>query len=95
MRKKLDIEDIKGKIQNIEYLKMGKKTTVCLITLQNGFEIVGSSACVCPENFRYEIGAETAYENALNNLWQVEGYMLQEEFYQEKTREELQYEAGN
>ena len=56
---------------------MGKKTVVCLLTLKNGFEIVGVAACVDPGNFDMEIGMKFSREDAINKIWQLEGYRLQ------------------
>jgi hypothetical protein len=70
-------EVLKSKIVSEQYAKMGQKTTICLLTMDNGFEIVGHEACVDPNNFDYEIGKKYAYENAFNKLWQLEGYLLQ------------------
>lgn len=53
-------------------------TTVCLLTLANGFTVTGEAACVSPENFRAEIGEKVAYENARAKVWQLEGYRLKE-----------------
>ena len=55
-----------------------KKVLICEITLKNGFTVRGESAVVRPENFVQEIGEKIAYENARNQIWQLEGYLLQE-----------------
>lgn len=52
--------------------------TVCCLTLQNGFNVVGESACASPENFNEEIGRKIARENARNKIWALEGYLLKE-----------------
>jgi hypothetical protein len=67
------------KIAKTEYRKMGEKTTICLIKLDNGFEIVGTSACVDPENYKKEIGEELAYNNAIKKLEEFEAYKTQED----------------
>jgi len=60
-----------------QYQRMGKKTLVCLLTLANGFEIVGTAACVDPANFDMEIGKKISREEAVNKVWELEGYRLQ------------------
>ena len=70
-------EYLKSVIVNEEYVKLGIKTTVCLLTLKNGFEVVGQSACVDSSNFDEKIGKELAYSNAFNKIWELEGYKLQ------------------
>jgi hypothetical protein len=52
--------------------------TVCCLTLKNGFTVTGESACASPENFNREIGEKIAFDNALNKVWALEGYLLKE-----------------
>lgn len=73
-------------IRDFEYVKMGKKTTVCLLTLRNGHEVVGVSACVDPKNFDEDKGKSLAYDDAFNKLWALEGYALQERLYRENRK---------
>ena len=55
--------------------------TICILTLENGFTVTGESACASPENFDKLIGQKLAYKNALNKIWQLEGYLLKEQLY--------------
>ena len=57
--------------------------TFCVITLKNGFTVTGESACASPENFNEEIGQKIAYDNAVNKIWPLEGYLLKEQLYKE------------
>lgn len=52
--------------------------TVCCLTLRNGFNVTGVSACVSPENFDADIGEKIALQNAINEIWALEGYLLKE-----------------
>ena len=45
--------------------------------LPSGFVVVGKAACVDPENFRFDIGRKICRENAIDQLWELEGYLLQ------------------
>lgn len=69
--------DIENSIKSESYFQAGKKTTVCVLTLQNGFEVIGSSACVNPDDFNMETGKPYARERALNKVWELEGYRQQ------------------
>lgn len=60
------------------YLFPGSLVTVCCLTLSNGFTTIGHAACVSPENFDAEIGKSIAKENARNQIWALEGYLLKE-----------------
>ena len=51
-------------------------TTVCMITLDNGHTVIGSSACVVAEKFNREMGEKCAYEKAMDEVWALLGYEL-------------------
>ena len=50
--------------------------TICVLVLQNGFTVVGKSACVSPENFDAEIGRSVARQDAVAQVWPLVGYEL-------------------
>lgn len=52
--------------------------TFCVLVLRNGFTVTGESACASPENFNEEIGRRVARENAVQKIWQLEGYLLKQ-----------------
>ena len=52
--------------------------TICLLVMRNGFVIIGKSAPASPENFDEEKGKRFAYEDAIKQLWPLEGYALRE-----------------
>jgi len=74
---KLTEIDIEGLIESETYMKVGLKTTVCLITLKNGFEVIGTSACVDPAAYSEDIGKRLSREKAKDTIWLVAGYELQ------------------
>jgi hypothetical protein len=53
-------------------------TTVCQLFMKNGYVVIGTSACVDPKNFNKATGERIAYENAVDALWPLEGYLLAE-----------------
>lgn len=53
-----------------------KLLTFCVLILNNGFSVVGESACASPENFDAEIGRKIARENAKQKIWPLMGYEL-------------------
>jgi len=65
-------------VKHVEYLKLGQKTTVAFLTVVNGFEIVGTSGCVDPKDFNFEIGKHFALVDALNQLGKFQGYYNQQ-----------------
>ena len=50
--------------------------TLCILTMVNGFVVVGKSAPASVENFDAEKGRTFAYEDAIRQLWPLEGYLL-------------------
>lgn len=52
--------------------------TICILVMQNGFTVIGKSAPASPENFDEEKGKRFAYEDAIKQLWPLEGYALRE-----------------
>lgn len=59
----------------------GTATTVCHLTLTNGFSVIGMSAPASPENYDEQIGRDIARKNAREQIWQLEGYRLKCELY--------------
>ncbi len=60
----------------------GTTFTACLLTLQNGYNVLGESACASPENFDAELGRKIARSNAVNKIWALEGYLLRDKLAQ-------------
>lgn len=50
--------------------------TVCVLTLENGFNVTGESACAHPDNYDKDIGEKIAFDNARQKIWALEGYVL-------------------
>lgn len=51
-------------------------TTVCALTLTNGYVVIGKAACVDPRNFDVAMGRKIARDDARNQIWALEGYSL-------------------
>ncbi|CAM5787488.1 Gp49 family protein [Ottowia pentelensis] len=56
----------------------GTTVTVCCLTLRNGFNTIGESACVTASAFDEEIGRRIARANAREKIWALEGYLLRQ-----------------
>ena len=74
--RKLTKEFLESEIGNVEYVRIGEKTTHCTITTKSGFTFTGESACVDPNNFDRELGEKFAYEQALEKMWMPYGFWL-------------------
>lgn len=76
---KCTVADIHRKIKFSTYnLLPDGRTTVCQLTLENGFTVIGTSACVSVEQYNQALGEKYAYEKAFNEIWQLEGYLLRQ-----------------
>lgn len=65
-------------VASVTFHKLGHKTTVAFVTINNGFELVGTSACVNPADFNESIGQHFALVDALNELDGLVGFLRQE-----------------
>jgi len=77
---------IDSKIKHKEYVefitKEGSVLTWCIITLKNGFTVVGEpSACVSIENNNEKVGKQVSYNNSFHKIWALERYLLKEELF--------------
>lgn len=69
----VSIGDVDGKSY-----KSLRLLTFCILVLRNGFTVVGTTACVSPENFDAAEGRKYARENAVEKVWPLMGYALKE-----------------
>lgn len=85
---RLSPEDIDNAIQSVQCdVLPGTRTTVCTITLQNGFTTTGiNNGPVSAENFDTVLGRQLAIDKARDAIWPLEGYLLAQRLYEEKKR---------
>ena len=84
IKTRLTPEDIRGKIKEIQYhIVPNTTTTICSITLENGYVVNGESSCADPSAFSQEIGERFAYACAVEKIWPLEGYLLKEKLSKE------------
>lgn len=77
---RLTPELLESKIEGEQYHQFDNTTvTVCCLTLQNGFNVIGESACISPVCFDAEIGKKVARENAFEQLWKLYGFNAKQE----------------
>lgn len=58
------------------------KVTVVSVKLPNGFVITESSGVVSKENYDEEIGKEISLKKIKDKIWELEGYLLQDDNWQ-------------
>lgn len=57
------------------------KCTIVACKLLNGFVIVESSSCVDPANYDEDMGVDICMKNIERKVWELEGYLLQNQLY--------------
>jgi|SRR6185312_14851988 len=90
---RVSLADMEGKVAREHYFTAGQAVralsaledgspldilTICILVMRNGFTVIGKSAPASPENFDTEKGRRFAYEDAIKQLWPLEGYALRE-----------------
>ena len=58
------------------------KCLVVVYKLKNGFCLVGVGACVDPGDFNLEVGRQVAEGQVIDELFKLEGYLLQQTLLQ-------------
>ena len=79
-----DVATIKN--QEVQSLSL---LTFCVLVLENGFTVTGESACASPENFNEEIGRKIAYDNAIDKVWLLEGYLLKQNLHEQAQSQKM------
>jgi hypothetical protein len=75
---RVTLESMEAKIVSQTFTVIDGILTLCTLKMANGFYVVGESAPASPENFNAELGRKFARENAIRQLWKLEGYALRE-----------------
>ena len=97
-RRRVSLDDIRANISHQWMFNAGEQLmggpvveegnplnvlTICILTLKNGFTIIGKSAPADPENFNRELGEKLAYEDAVRQVWPLMGYHLRQELFEQ------------
>lgn len=75
---RVTLEYMEGRIANVEYMnpQTVPQLTLAIVTMKNGFAVVGKSAPADPANFNDALGKKFAREDAIRQLWGFEGFAL-------------------
>jgi hypothetical protein len=65
---------------------------ICILVMENGFTVIGKAAPASAANFDRELGRKLAYEDAIRQLWPMEGYLLRSGLMSQERVQKL--EAG-
>lgn len=65
---RITLDDLKARVRSAEYIRRDH-LTIAVLTLDNGYFLVGKAAPVDPSNHNAEYGEKLAYEDALRQAW--------------------------
>jgi len=75
-------ERLEEVIATEEYFQpKGTSLTICVLTLENGFNVTGESASASLDNFDEELGKKLARIKAKEKIWPLEGYLLKQKLH--------------
>lgn len=80
---KITKEFLEGEIIAVEYKRLSERLTHCTITVKNGFQFTGESACVDPTDYNEDIGNKIAYNHAFDKMWMPYGFWLRQKMRDE------------
>lgn len=81
---RVTLEGMTERIVDEHYITY-RTLTICVLTMVNGYYVVGEAAPAMAENFDPEKGRKFAREAAIRKLWQLESYALRESLYRMET----------
>lgn len=68
-----------------EYFRVTNTTcTICSLVLRNGYVVVGKSAAASIANFDEELGRKIARDDAREQIWALEGYLLKQTLHDQR-----------
>lgn len=70
-------QEVEAFIKSIQYYTVGVKTTLCVLTLINGFEVTATSSCVDPEAYNQATGEKFSLAAAKDQVWELIGFLKQ------------------
>ena len=83
-RTSVSLNDIESKVTRTVFSVLpDTTTTICQLFMENGYVILGMSACVDKTKYNQALGEKYSYEDAINKAWPLEGYLLAQQMYEE------------
>lgn len=71
-----------GVALNIPMHEAASLLTICILTVENGFTLIGKSAPASAANFDADLGRKLAYEDAIRQIWPLMGYALRQKLHE-------------
>ena len=78
------MSELESLVRDVTYTVLPNSTvTVCNMVLKSGFENIAYSTVMNPQDFDKSIGEEVARANAIDKLWEFEGYHRKMSLYED------------
>lgn len=85
-RTSVSLEDIQAKVKRTVYTVLpDTTTTICQLFMENGYVILGTSACVDKTKYNRAMGEKYSFDDAINKAWPLEGYLLAQQLFEGKS----------
>lgn len=86
---RVSLDTILNRIEHTDFIHPPRHPhmTIAVLTLRNGFIIIGKSTPADPENFDAELGKKFATEDAIRQIWVLEAYLLREKLTTQATED--------
>lgn len=80
---RVTLEHLEGLVKQEQFVnpESAPLLTLCVITVENGFTVIGKSAAADPDNFDADLGRKIARSDAIGKLWPLEGYLLRQRLH--------------
>lgn len=76
--------EVLGSIASKEFVVIqGGTLTICVLTLKNGWQVTGESACADVRNYKQDVGERISYDNAVKKIWAYLGFLLRDKLHNE------------
>ena len=85
---KITKEFLESEITSVEYKRLSERLTHCTITVKDGFQFTGESACVDPTNYDEDTGNKIAYDDAFGKMWLPYGFQLHQKIRDEAVHDQ-------
>lgn len=79
-KERVTLQSIKDRTKSVEFIhpETAPHMTIAVVTMANGFFVIGQSTPADPDNFDEKLGKQFAIEDAYRQIWPLEGYLLRE-----------------
>lgn len=83
IQKYLSLQDVESVVASEEYLTPSGTMTICVLSLRNGAKVTGVNyGAIDPNRQNWEEGRKAARSDAMEKVWELEGYLLRQKLYQ-------------